>query len=88
MTLSPLAVKAAWLVARVWWPQKVVEAKPCKVCGQAKRGFRVVETCIAVAEPVHGFREALEAALLVEQRERNGEKPQETPEISPPDDAG
>lgn len=82
---SPLAIKAAWLVARVFWPQRVTLAKPCKVCGQHKRGYRVVETSVAVDEPSNGFREAIEAALLVMQRERNGEKPSPTPEILPPD---
>jgi len=60
--VTPAMVKAAWVVARQWWPRKVVERVECRACRQAK-GFAVLETSIAVTEPTPGFREAIEAAL-------------------------
>jgi hypothetical protein len=61
-TITPTAIKAAWVEVRRWWPRKVVEVVPCKACGAVK-GYRVVETAILVDEPAPGFREAVEAAL-------------------------
>ena len=60
--VTPAMVKAAWLVARRWWPRKVVEYRRCKACKQVA-GLRVLETAILVDEPQPGFREAIEAAL-------------------------
>lgn len=57
-----MMVKAAWVVARRFWPQQVVEYRPCKACGQLK-GLRRVEVSGGVSEPMPGFREAIEAAL-------------------------
>lgn len=60
--VTPMMLKAAWVVARGFWPRKVVEMVDCKACRQAK-GYRVLETCIRVEEPTPGFREAIEAAF-------------------------
>lgn len=62
--VTPEMIKAAWVVARQWWPKRTVELVDCKACKQSK-GLRVLETCIKVDEPTPGFREAIEAALRV-----------------------
>ncbi len=62
MTVTPAMLKAAWVLARRWWPHRVVELVDCPVCRQPK-GLRVLETSLKVDEPTPGFREAIEAAL-------------------------
>lgn len=55
-------LKVGWLVARRWWPAKVVQVYDWKACKQTAR-LKVVETAILVDEPMPGFKEAIEAAL-------------------------
>lgn len=63
--ITPAMVKAAWIEARRWWPQKVVEVQAGQKVAQAHY-FRVVETAILVDEPAPGFKEAIEAAMKAE----------------------
>lgn len=60
--VTPLMVKAAWAVARQFWPRHVAEMRPCKACGQVK-GLRIIECSRTITEPLPGFREAITAAL-------------------------
>ena len=60
--VTPAMIKAAWVEARRWWPQKVVEVQAGQKVAQAHY-FRVVETAILVDEPQPGFAEAIRAAL-------------------------
>lgn len=60
-------LKAAWAVARQFWPRKVVEFYECPACRQPKT-LRMLETAIRVEEPMPGFKEAIEAALAAAPR--------------------
>jgi len=65
--VTPMMLKAAWNVARQFWPRQVVELRPCKACGQAK-GLRVLECSRTLTKPLPGFREAIEAAFAARAR--------------------
>lgn len=60
--VTPAMIKAAWVEARRWWPQKVVEVQAGQKVAQAHY-FRVVDTAILVDEPQPGFAEAIRAAF-------------------------
>lgn len=79
--ITPAMIKAAWVVARRFWPSKVVEYVPCKACGQTK-GLRLLETSAHVTEPTPGFREAITAALKARDSASVGEANTTTKELT------